>query len=146
MRGVESTRAHALADARAIILLPIRTKLFSITTSSLRMITQQEAENSQLLLNACVLIACAVMAVLIVTHYSSQRPSASQSARLRGYVNPFFCPVILVEDNPGTALKSNPTESYRLDHPGSVSRSQVLDCQSLDVSMVYNLLPSPTGC
>ena len=111
------------------------------------MATEQDAENSQMFLNAFVLIACGVMAVLIVTHYSSQRPSASQSARLRGYVNPLFCLVILVENNPGTALKSpNPTEFYHLDHPGSVSRLQVLDCQSLDVSMVSNLLLSPTGC
>ena len=44
-------------------------------------------------------------------------PSTLQSAE-QGFVNPFFCVVILVKNRPGTALKSpNLTEVYPLDYP-----------------------------
>lgn len=72
-----------------------------------KMATQRDVEYNQTFLNTCVLLDGPwLMTVLIVTHYSSPGPSASQSAG-QGCVNPFFCVVILVKNHPGTALISS---------------------------------------
>ena len=87
-----------------------------------RMATGRGVQYNQMFPNACVLLN-GLMAVLIVTHYSSPGPPASQSAG-RVCVNPFFCVVILVKNNSGTALKSrNPTEDNPLDCPSNALRT-----------------------
>ena len=93
---------------------PVHTRLSHLTTSG--MAIQQNVEFNQMSLNACVLLDdLSLMTVLIVTHYSSSGPSASQSTG-RVLVNPFFYVVILVKNNSGTAVKSpNHTEDYPLD-------------------------------
>ena len=60
-----------------------------------------------------------------MTYYSSPGPSASQSAG-RGYVNPFFSVVVLVENHPGIAIKSlNRMEDQPLDNPICALKSRV---------------------
>jgi hypothetical protein len=87
------------------------------------MASQRDAENNRMSLNACVpLMAAVTYDSTSVTHYSSPGSSASQTAR-RGYVNPFFCVVILVDNHPGTVLESpNRTEDNPLDYPSSASK------------------------
>jgi hypothetical protein len=67
------------------------------------------------------------MTVLIVTHYSSPGPLASQRTG-RGCVNPIFCVVILVKNYPGIALESpNRMEDYPLDYPSNALRSVLIN-------------------
>ena len=94
---------YPLTDARAITLSPQHT---------LAMATQKDFDYSQVFLNACVLLdgLCPII-VLILTHYSSPGPSASQNTG-QACVN-FFVVVLLLKDHPYTVLKSpNPTEIY----------------------------------
>jgi hypothetical protein len=105
-----------LSDARAVTLSPpppVHTKLPCIAS---RMATpqQQDLEYNRMFPNACVLPdGLSLMTVLIVAHYSSPGPSASQNPG-RGCVN-FFTVVLLLKSHPRTrtVLKSpNPTEDY----------------------------------
>ena len=116
-------------SARVIALSPylspprVRTKRPCIASKMPS--TKQDVGNNQKFLNACV-TRMFMINHSMVTHFSSSSPfagpPASQSAG-RGYVNPFFCPAILVKNHPGIALLSpNRTE----DHPlGNALRSQV---------------------
>ena len=74
------------------------------------MANQQDFDSNQTFLNACVLLdGLWLITVLIVTHYSSSGPSASQNAE-RGCVN-FFAVVLLLNNHSRTVLKSpNRTE------------------------------------
>ena len=76
------------------------------------MATQQHFDSNEIFLNACVLLdGLCLITVLIVTHYSSPGPSASQNTG-QACVN-FFVVVLLLRDHPYTVLKSpNPTENY----------------------------------
>jgi hypothetical protein len=88
------------------------------------------------------------MTVLIVTYYSSPGPSASQSAG-RGYVNPFFCVAVLVENHRGIAIKSpirTEDSDQPLDHPICALKLRVRAYRFLDASMVFNRLRSPSSC
>ena len=87
------------------------------------MATERDVEYKQMFLNACVLLPVTNdCSELIVTRYSSPGPSASQSAG-RGYVDPFFCVVILFRNHHGTAPESpNRTEDYPLDYPSNALR------------------------
>ena len=76
------------------------------------MATQQDFDSNQMLMNACVLLdGLWPITVLIVTHYSSPGPSASQNTGQR-CIN-FFVVVLLLKNHPYTVLKSpNRTENY----------------------------------
>ena len=71
------------------------------------MAAQQDFDSNQMFLNACVLLDGLwpiTVTVLIVTHYSSSGPSASQNTG-QGCVN-FFVVVLLLKNHPYTVLKS----------------------------------------